>query len=177
VPESGQVADRAVHAVGRNDVLGLDRVAAVQRDLGTVGGLGHPGGDVRAVDPAAELLETVEEDLLGDVLRDHQRVRILRREPVEPDRHELTIPVADAELPSLDTEPRQSLRDADPLEHFEGPGVHNSGARGIRPCRLPINHHDVMAMPGQRSGNRQPHRPRPHHQNARLIRKLTHHDH
>src|SRR5215207_5226955 len=84
----------------------LDLVAAVQRDLGTVGGLAHTGGEVRAVDPAAEFLEAVEQDLLGDVLRDHERVRILRREPVEPDWHELTIPTADAELPSLDTESR-----------------------------------------------------------------------
>ena len=58
-PESGQVADRAVHAVGRNDVLGLDHVAVVQRDLGTVGGLADPGCDVRAVHPAAEFLEAV----------------------------------------------------------------------------------------------------------------------
>jgi hypothetical protein len=128
------------------------------------------------MDAPAEFLEAVEQDLLGDVLRDHQRVRILRREPVEPDGHELAIPIADGELPSLDTEPGQPLRDADPLEHLEGPGVHDSGARGIRPCRLPIDHRDVMAMPGQRGGNRQPHRPRADHQHLGPIRKLTHHD-
>jgi hypothetical protein len=174
-PESGQVADRAVHAVGGNDILGPDHVAAVQRDLGVIGGLAHPGGDVRAMDPAAEFLEAVEQDLLGDVLRDHQRVRILRREPVEPDRHELAIPIANAELPSVDTEPRQSLRDVDLLEHLQGPGVHNGGARRIRSCRLPINHCDVMAMPDQRGGNRQAHRPRTDHQHLGPIRKLTHH--
>ncbi len=42
--------------------------------------------------------------------------------------------------------------------------MHNSGARRIRPRRLPINHRDVMAMPSQRGGNRQPHRPSTHHQ-------------
>jgi hypothetical protein len=128
------------------------------------------------VDPAAEFLEAVEQDLLGDVLRDHQRVRILRRKPIEPDRHELAIPIADAELPSVDTEPRQSLRDADPLEHLKGPGVHDSGARGMRRCALPIDHRDVMAMPGQRGGNGQPHRPGAHHQHFGPSRKLTHDD-
>ena len=86
MPESGQVANRAVHAVGRDDVLGLDRVTAFQRDLGTVGGLAHPVGDVGPVDPATEFLEAVEQDLLGDVLWDHQRVWVLRRKPVEADR-------------------------------------------------------------------------------------------
>ena len=80
---------------------------------------------------------------------DHQGVRILRRETVEPDRHELAIPVTDAELTGLGTEPRESLRDADPLEHLERPGVHDGRPRGICPRRLPINHRHVMAMPGQ----------------------------
>src|SRR6266536_2153812 len=96
----------------------------------SAGRLAHPTGDVRAVDAAAEFLEAVEQDLLGDVLRDHQRVRILRREPVETDWHELAITIADAEPRGLNTERRQSLRDADPLEHLEGPGVDHSGPRG-----------------------------------------------
>jgi hypothetical protein len=50
------------------------------------------------VDTATELLEPVEQDLLGDVLRDHQRIRIVRRQLVERDRNELAIPIADAEL-------------------------------------------------------------------------------
>jgi hypothetical protein len=66
-------------------------------------------------------------------------------------------------LRRLDAELCQSCRDADPLEHLEGPGVYDGGARRIRPRRLPINHRDVMAMPGQRGGNRQPYRPRTHH--------------
>src|SRR4029453_7209748 len=83
--------------------------------------------------------------------------------------------IANAELPSVDTEPRQSLRDADLLEHLEGPGVHDGGARRIRSCRLLINHCDVLAMPGQRGGNRQSHRPRPYHQYLGPRRKLTNH--
>jgi hypothetical protein len=76
----------------------------------------------------------------------------------------------------LDTEAGQSLRNADPLEHLEGSSVPDRRARGIRPCRLPIDHRDVMAMPGQRGRNRQPHRPRAHHQHLGPTRKLTHHD-
>ena len=126
------------------------------------------------MDTAPELLEAVEQDLLGDVLRDHQRVRVLRREPVELDRHELPITIADAESLSLDTEPRQPLRDADPLEHLECPRMHDSGSRGIRARRLPIDHRDVVAMPGQRGGNGQPRRPCTHHQHIGPTRKLAH---
>ena len=64
-PQSGQVPDGAVHAVGRNDVLGLDHVAVVQRDLGAVRGLAHPGSGVRTEHLPAELLEPLEQDLLG----------------------------------------------------------------------------------------------------------------
>jgi hypothetical protein len=46
----------------------------------------------------------------------------------------------------------------------------------MRRCNLPIDHRDVMAMPRQRGGNRQPHRPGPHHQHFGPSRKLTHHD-
>jgi hypothetical protein len=91
-----------VHAIGRNDVLRFDHVAVVQCHLGTIRVLPDTGGDAGPVDSASELLQPVQQDLLGDVLRHHQRVRILRLKTVEPDRHELAIAIADAELRSVD---------------------------------------------------------------------------
>ena len=98
------------------------------------------------MDSASELLEAVQQDLLGDVLRHHQRVRILRLKTVEPDRHELAIAIADAELRSVDAESCQSIRDSDPLEHLEGSGVYDRGARRVRPLRLPIDNRDITTM-------------------------------
>jgi hypothetical protein len=110
------------------------------------------------VDSPSELLQAVQQHPLSDVLRDHQRVRVLRLQTVEPDRHELAIAVADAELRSLDPESCQAIRDSDPLEHLEGPGVYDSGPRRVRPLRLLIDHRDVTAMSRQRRSDGQPHR-------------------
>ena len=68
----------------------------------------------------------------------------------------------------------EAPRDADPFEHLKGPGMHHSGARGMRRCHLPIDHRDVMTMPDQRGSNRQPHRTCTHHQHLGPTRKLTH---
>jgi hypothetical protein len=127
------------------------------------------------VDPTPKFLEPVEQDMLRDVLRDHQRVGIVRGEQVEPDRHELAIAVADAELPSLDTEPHESLGDANRLEQLERSSVHDRSARGVRPFRLPIDHGNVMTVPGERRGDRQPCRPGTYHQHFGTIGNLTHH--
>ena len=127
------------------------------------------------MDTGAELLEAIEQDLLGDVLRNHQGVWIFRWELIEPDRHKLAIPIANAEPGSVDTKPGQSLRYADPLEHLEGPGMDDRGTRRVCSCRLALDDRDVMAMTRQRGGNRQPNRTRTHDQYLCSTRKLTHH--
>jgi hypothetical protein len=173
VAEAGEVADPAVHAVGRHDVPGGEGFAGVEGDGRVVVVLGDAGGGTRAAHCPAELLEPIEQHLLGVVLRNHQGVRIPGRQSAERDADQLAAAVADAEARRRDPERDQAVADADPLQHLQRPGVHDSRPRGVGALGQLVEHHHLVARSRQHDAHRQTDRPSSDHHDVRHLDLLS----
>jgi hypothetical protein len=99
--DAGPLAHRAVHPVGADDVSGADRPRTLaiggDRNRDTVGVLPQVVDRVWALHVAAQLAQPAEEDRFGDLLRNHQRIRVARGQPVEAYCGQPTVAVSDHE--------------------------------------------------------------------------------
>jgi hypothetical protein len=107
------------------------------------------------VHAAAESDKAFAEDPFGDVLGQHEGVRVLRRQVLERDLQQRSVAVADREPGHHEAEPQQVLGDLDVLQHLQGAGVHDGRPRRVRALRDPVEHQRLDAAGGQAAGQRQ----------------------
>lgn len=150
------LADGAVHAVGADQIGGVDDLPVVQGGGDAVGVLldaAHPGGPDHL---AAELVQTGQQVGLGVGLGDHQGVGVGGRQAVEGHRQQHPVAVADGEDRRVDAVRGQPVRHAVRLQDFQRAGVHDGGAGGVGAALLRVHDHDVPAVLGQDDRGGQP---------------------
>ncbi len=173
--DAGLLAHDAVHAVGADHVAGGDPLAALQGDATLVDG----GDRARPADVAAEFAQPGREDRLGRALRDHQRVRILRRQAGEVQAQQGFVALPDGEASGDQARVDHPPAHVEVFQHLQGAGVHDGGARGVGPFRLPVQQHRVDAPGAQRDSQGEPGRPGSHdhhigvHDSSRIHQALS----
>jgi hypothetical protein len=126
----------------------------------------HLGRGNTALNDAAQGGQSVGEDLFGDILRQHQQVRVLAGERVEGKREQGAITVADAEGRQLESTGSQLVRDADRLESLERVRVDHRGSRGVVAFGQLVDQHVADAGLLQRDGEGETGRTCSHDQNV-----------
>ena len=153
---AGALAHRAVHAVGAHDVSGTDRLRSLflgsDRHEDTVGVLPQVVDRVWPVHVAAQLAQPVQEDRLGDILRNHQGMGVSGGQPVEGYRGQHMVAVPKCEPGhdvALGAEP---VGDLQFLQDFERSGVHHGGARGVGTLGKAVDENEGDAFSGENAG-------------------------
>ena len=143
------IPDRAVHTVRTDNEPGAELAAVVERYGRSRIVLSQLDQRTRAQYGAAELQETLEQDLLGHGLRHHERVRVGRRQPIEGDGHEHAVAITDGEATRLKTPGDQPPRNVKRLQHLERTGMHHRGSRGVFAFDKAVHQDRSDALRGQ----------------------------
>ena len=129
-------AVRADHVAG-TDRAGCSVAVGVRDGHSSVIGC-DPGDLVGAVRIGAGFVQPVQQHRLGDVLRHHQGVGVGARQAVEGHGGQGAGTLAHGEPGYHDAAFVQILGHAKLVEHFQGPGVHHAGSRGVGPFGMPV---------------------------------------
>src|SRR5215469_4083677 len=125
--DPGLLAHGAVHPIGADRIGSPDGVAGGHGGGHPTAGLSQAGELVGAVHLAAYRVQAFQQYLLGDVLGDHEGVRVVGGQAAEVDGHQHPVPVADGEAGDDQAAVYQLLADLQLTQDFEGAGVDYTG--------------------------------------------------
>jgi len=171
--DASGVAHRAVHAVSADDVPGVNLPELTSgpgdADRGAVGVSPDVGDGVPAVHLPAQFDKPAGQERLGTRLRQHQRVRVRRRESREVHPRQHPRPRPDGEHRHHAPLSEQARRHVQRLEDLQRPGVQHGRPRGVRTLGRGVNNQHVDAGLAQRAAQRQPGRASADHHDLDLL--------